>query len=76
MAGGTISQTQFDAMIEMLREGYEAGALKDIQIEYPGVAADAYPRMQAHLVYSSRPSQGAMEWLTGTFGKIRQIFAR
>jgi hypothetical protein len=75
MSGRTISPTQFEATIAMLREGYEAGALKDIQIEYPGVAADAYPRMQAHLVYSSRPSQGAMEWLTGTFAKLRQIFA-
>ena len=69
----SISRNQFEAMIAMLREGYEAGALKDIQIEYPGVGADVYPKMQAHLVYSSRPSQNAMEWLTGTFGKIRQI---
>ena len=76
MAQQTVSRTQFEAMIAMLREGYEAGALKDIQIEYPGVGADVYPRMQAHLVYSSRPSQSAMEWLTGTFGKIRQILVR
>ncbi len=76
MTGRVVSPKQFDEMIAMLREGYEAGALKDIQIEYPGVGSDVYPRMQAHLVFSSRPSQSAMEWLTGTFGKIRQILVR
>lgn len=76
MAERSISQQQFEATLLMLREGYEAGALRDIQIEYPGVGADIYPKLQAHLVFSSRPSQSAMEWLTGTFGKLRQIFAR
>lgn len=76
MQASSLQQEQFEELIRMLRAGYEAGALRTVEIEYPGVGVDTFPAMNARLGFSSRPSNRAYEWVRGTLDQLASVFVR
>lgn len=76
MQATSLQQDQFEELITMLRAGYEAGALRNVEIEYPGVGVDTFPAMNARLSFSSRPSNSAYTWVRGTLDQLGRVFSR
>ena len=70
MESAAIKPKQFEELMVLLREGYEAGALRHIDIVYSGAAKDAFPGLDAKLSFSSRPSNRALDWLRGTIDRF------